>query len=152
MQPFYTFYTMILHIFIEFDFFSRPYNRYVARNWTDIVAIAASNHAVGLKADGTVVAVGQNTGGQCNIQVWKLFNNFAVLEQERAEIKKRTVAERIAQQQRIKAEHQQKIAALEEQKKTLQAELSNCKGLFSVGKRKGLETRLAQIEKELSEL
>ena len=30
-------------------------------------------HTVGLKADGTVVATGDNSHGQCNVQSWKLF-------------------------------------------------------------------------------
>lgn len=49
--------------------------------WTDIVAISAGGgypgnnasgrgHVVGLKSDGTVVAVGDNSQGQCNIDEW----------------------------------------------------------------------------------
>jgi len=44
-------------------------------NWTDIVSISAGpRHAVGLKADGTVVATGQNDDhylGQCDVSDWK---------------------------------------------------------------------------------
>ena len=37
----------------------------------DIVAIGAGYyHTVGLKADGTVVAVGYNNGGQCKVSGW----------------------------------------------------------------------------------
>ena len=39
-------------------------------DWTDIVAIDGSDHLVGLKSDGTVVAVGDNTYGQCNVESW----------------------------------------------------------------------------------
>jgi len=39
-------------------------------DWTDIVAIHSSNHAVGLRMDGTVVAVGNNSSGQCNVEDW----------------------------------------------------------------------------------
>ena len=35
-----------------------------------IVAISAGGHTVGLKADGTVVAVGYNEDGQCNVSDW----------------------------------------------------------------------------------
>ncbi len=36
-----------------------------------IVAVAAGkDHAVGLRADGTVVATGNNTHGQCNVSAW----------------------------------------------------------------------------------
>lgn len=31
---------------------------------------AGDNHTVGLKADGTVVAVGKNEDGQCNVSDW----------------------------------------------------------------------------------
>ena len=40
--------------------------------WEDVIALSASiNHLVGLKADGTVVAVGENQDGQCNVSDWK---------------------------------------------------------------------------------
>ena len=40
-------------------------------DWTDIIAIAANNsHTVGLRSDGTVVAVGDNSSGQCNVSDW----------------------------------------------------------------------------------
>ena len=38
--------------------------------WTDIVAISASSHTVGLKSDGTVVACGVNGYGQCDLSDW----------------------------------------------------------------------------------
>jgi alpha-tubulin suppressor-like RCC1 family protein len=40
--------------------------------WRDIVAIAAGSlHTVGLKADGTVVATGDNAFGQCEVGDWR---------------------------------------------------------------------------------
>ena len=40
-------------------------------DWTDIIAISAkSYHTVGLKADGTVVAVGSNDYGECDVSDW----------------------------------------------------------------------------------
>ena len=40
--------------------------------WHDIVALSAgANHTVGLKSDGTVIAVGGNLNGQCNVEDWK---------------------------------------------------------------------------------
>lgn len=46
--------------------------------WENIIGIAAGGggrigkgHTVGLRADGTVVAVGDNTYGQCNVSEWK---------------------------------------------------------------------------------
>ena len=42
------------------------------KKWTDIVAISAVGYyTVGLKADGTVVAVGDNTDGQCEVSDWR---------------------------------------------------------------------------------
>ena len=46
-------------------------------NWVNIVAVSAggggqygSGHTVGLREDGTVVAVGDNSFGQCNVDEW----------------------------------------------------------------------------------
>ena len=44
----------------------------ISNDWTDIVAISAVGYyTVGLKADGTVVAVGDNTDGQCEVSDWR---------------------------------------------------------------------------------
>ena len=43
-------------------------------NWRDIVSVSASSfsgHLVGLKADGTVEALGNNYWGQCDVSEWK---------------------------------------------------------------------------------
>lgn len=50
--------------------------RYFRQNdvsgWKDIVAVSAGgHHTVGLKKDGTVVAVGDNNYGECNVSDWK---------------------------------------------------------------------------------
>ena len=137
--------------------------------WTDIVALAEHyTHTVGVKKDGTVVANGKNEEGQCFVQGWKLFNSIDTLEQEREEAaakRRRKEEEAEAERQRLLAEEERrrkeaeaaaarraKIAALEAEKASIQAELPTLKGLFSGGKRRELETRLAQIEKELSAL
>ena len=40
--------------------------------WRDIVAVSAGKyHTVGLKSDGTVVAVGDNKHGQCEVSAWR---------------------------------------------------------------------------------
>jgi len=36
-----------------------------------VVVTAGNSHTVGLKADGTVVAVGHNDQGQCNTGSWR---------------------------------------------------------------------------------
>ena len=41
---------------------------HLAESWTDIVALAAGlTHLVGLCSDGTVLAVGTNEEGQCDV-------------------------------------------------------------------------------------
>lgn len=40
-------------------------------NWTNMMSVEANSmHTVGLKSDGTVVAVGNNDSGQCNVEDW----------------------------------------------------------------------------------
>ena len=42
------------------------------RQWNEITSIACGgNHVVGLRADGTVVAAGDNAYGQCSVEKWK---------------------------------------------------------------------------------
>ena len=41
------------------------------QDWRDIVAVAAHGHTVGLRADGTVVAVGDNFFDECDVQDWR---------------------------------------------------------------------------------
>ena len=96
--------------------------------WTDLVAVSAGGcHTVGLRWDGTVVAVGSNGNGQCKVGGWKLFNSLSTWRQER-------------------------IAALEEEKASIQATLPTLQGLFSSGKRRALEARLEGIDAELKKL
>lgn len=43
-----------------------------ASGWTDIVAVAAGQyHSVGLRKDGTVAAIGDNSSGQCEVSEWR---------------------------------------------------------------------------------
>lgn len=109
-------------------------------------AIAASDeHTVGLKFDGTVVACGKNDDGQCDVSDWKLFDNFDdVVNRAVAEEEKRKAA---AEKRRL-----DRIAALEAEKQRIETELPYIKGLFSGGKRRDTENRLAEIEIELKRL
>lgn len=191
--------------------------------WRDIISIASDGtHTVGLKADGTVVAVGYNKDGQCNTQdwtnvvavttsfyetvalktdgtvvrtygrsTWKLFDSLESLAQIRAEAAARREAEleserlrreeeakqrQLEEEQRLEAERreaerlrmeaerqeeerrrveeerQKKISKLKSERAELQRELDNLRGLFTGGKRKELEVKLAQIEKDLKGL
>lgn len=46
------------------------YGRICVEDWTEITRIVASRHAVGLRKDGTVVASGCNSYGQCDVSGW----------------------------------------------------------------------------------
>lgn len=39
--------------------------------WTDIVQVSAASHTVGVKSNGTVIAVGVNRYGQCDLNSWR---------------------------------------------------------------------------------
>ena len=115
-------------------------------SWTDIVAVAANRfHTIGLKSDGMVVACGDNYYGQCNVSGWKLFDNFDdVVNRAVAEEEKRKAA---AEKRRL-----DRIAALEAEKQRIETELPHIKGLFTGKRRKDIESRLVEVEKELASL
>lgn len=118
-------------------------------SWCDIVAVAAGlNHTVGLRSDGTLIACGRSYNGQCDVSRWKLFNSLDTLVRAREEARIAEVARREAQEtRRINL-----VENLEKEKAALQAELPTLKGLFSGIRRKEIESRLAEIEKELKGL
>lgn len=46
--------------------------------WREVTAVAAGDwHSVGLRADGTVVAAGNNRRGQCNVTGWRQVRGIA---------------------------------------------------------------------------
>ena len=46
-------------------------NRSDVSGWCDMIEVSAGDrHTVGLKADGTVIAIGDNSFGQCNVSSW----------------------------------------------------------------------------------
>lgn len=55
-------------IYFNEDYFN---TRSDVQKWRDIVAVSAGNqHTVGLRSDGTVVAAGFNTYGECDVSDW----------------------------------------------------------------------------------
>ena len=123
------------------------------RNWTNIEAVACSTFRIaGLKSDGTVITANATREESLD---WKLFKNCNTIEAERKEARqerKRRQIEAERQQQELVRQQQLKLKCLKEERSNLQAELPTIKGLFSGGKRKKVENRLAEIEKELKEL
>lgn len=109
--------------------------------WKNIVAISCGGyHTVGLKSDGTVVATGENNYRQCDVGTWRLFKSIDSIEQERNEAEK------------IWREIVQRCRELELEQSQLQVEFKTLKGLFSIGKRRQIESRLSEIEMELRAL
>ena len=159
--------------------------KYHVENWSDIVAISNSGrHVVGLRADGTVVAAGENEDGQCNVSEWKnivaittayssttglradgtiistdkkinektagwkLFNHINTIEQERNAARRKAEEERIAKEKA----RREAIEKLDREQGALKTELANIKGLFTGKRRKEIEARLSEIERELKGL
>lgn len=115
------------------------------RNWRDIIAIDAGGfNTIGLHSDGSVVATGTNDDGEINVSDWKLLVSKEMLEKlnekKRAILKVKPVS--------LKRE---RTGLLDEQTK-LQVELPTLKGLFSGGRRKQIEARLAEIPTRLAEI
>ncbi len=60
----------------------------ISSEWVDIAAIAAcSNHMVGLKSDGTVVADGKNYDGRCDVSEWRNIISVAAGEEHTVGLK-----------------------------------------------------------------
>ncbi len=83
---------------------------------------AGGRYTVGLRSDGTVVAVGDNRDGQCNVFGWRLFNRLEELEYRC------------------------------EERAALQEELVGLNGLFAGRRRREIETQLMRIDEELQTL
>ena len=140
-------------------------------DWRNIVAIAAGPyHTVGLRADGTVVAAGEKAGGQCEVNDWEgivsidigclpekvdayytagLCSDGTVViagNKPKGDAVKQELLKKKSNDLRCKR------AALQGEQTKLQAELPTLKGLFSGGRRKEVEARLAQIPTRISEI
>lgn len=116
--------------------------------------------------------------GQCNVSGWKLFDSIDTLEQEQEKVKAKALCrqqvaeyeeEPIIEEEPIteeelcrlieeaeaenKRENKNPITQLKAEKSHIQTELNDLEGrLFSGKRRRELEARLAQIEKELKTL
>lgn len=126
-------------------------------NWHDIVAITA--HFSGVKSDGTVIS---SVDGD-PMKDWKLFDNLDNLEEERRVARakraeeKRLAEERAREEKRLAEEKalqekKERIQALHQEMDSLQAELAALRGLFTGRKRRELEARIEDANRELREL
>lgn len=118
--------------------------------WHDIVAIFCSyNNTVGLRSDGTVDVCGSTRYGADETCEWKLFGSMETLEQERADAKASYENELLQKQKDELHRKEEHRTTLTEERTTLQAELSHLKGFFTGKRRREIEARLAEIEKEI---
>ena len=129
-------------------------------DWRDIVAITTRGiEAIGLKSDGTVVSSIADSPRNS----WKLFDNLDNLEEERRVARakraeeKRLAEERAREEKRLAEEKalqekKERIQALHQEMDSLQAELAALRGLFTGRKRKELEARIEEANRELQEL
>ena len=137
------------------------------------MAVAAGwGHTVGLRADGTVVAVGWNEDGQCDVQDWR--DIVAVVAGGVHTVGLRADGTVVAvgkntdgrcnvqnwklfnsldtlEEERDQCRKARKTV-LEKERNALQTELANLKGFFTGKRRKEIEARLAEIEAELKKL
>ncbi len=54
----------------NYSVYRSPFYLFDLSNWSDIVAVSSASHVVGLKRDGTVIAQGANSKGECNVYNW----------------------------------------------------------------------------------
>ncbi len=143
------------------------YNKYGecnVKNWRKIVGIAACfTHTIGLKDDGSVVAVGENDKGQCNVSGWKLIKtheekysdacNYQASGSQDGINRALTLFKGLGyyKDSPTRAKSCTELL-LNGEKASLQQELSNLKGLFTIKRRQQIKARLAEIELELKKL
>ena len=132
--------------------------------WEDIVAFAdcfCHELQLGLCENGEVLSVWKNEPhADLCLDGWKLFDSLDTFEQERDAARRLCLEDaekrRIARVEAEKAEKErirkQRIETLTQERKTLQSEHSNLKGLFTAKRRKEIEARLLEIENELKGL
>ena len=114
--------------------------------WKDIVAIDNRYHNfVGVKKDGTVVV--SNAEYQNLVNDWKLFDDADHVQEELAG-QKRIVEEKRAEAKRQVIERRRSLLA---ERNALNQELSTL-GIFAFKRKREIQTRLWQIDEELSKL
>ena len=142
--------------------------KYKVGNWTDIVDVAAgTDHIVGLKADGTVLAVGDNKYGQCKVSDWE---NIVAVDTDNSGYAtigiKADGTVLITPNPHIRVGKKSQIdnwrpfnnintiesETLKQKRSKLQAELNSFKMRFNGKRRKEIEAQLEEIENKLKKL
>lgn len=135
-------------------------------DWQDIVAVSAGDyHTVGLKSDGTVVAVGCNDDGQCNVSGWQDIVAISAGNKHTVGLKSDGTVVAVGCNddrrcdvsgwklfQSAETIKEERIEAKKQEKSALEQELTSLKGLFAGKRRKEIESRLVEIEIELKKL
>ena len=116
-------------------------------NYLSMIQYTSGTLSIGLKKDGSLVAMGDNHYGQCNVSGWKLFYDLddyiAAFDERKQYMQQRMLEKKLAKRE--------KINNLIKEQANLREELSALKGLFSGRRRKEIETRLLHIEQELKQ-
>lgn len=154
------------------------YNQMDVNHWRDIVTVSCSDsHTIGLKSDGTVIAIGCNDYGQCNTFDWRkvisiscgVYHTIGLCSDGTAVATGRNsyhqcdifdwyiddVTPRYKEVLSSDNKYSELANAKEEMVKEralIMGELKNLNGLFKRNKRINLEERLAYIEKELKSM
>ena len=111
-------------------------------------------HTVGLKADGTVVAAGNNAADQCNVSDWRDIVAITASDFHTVGLKLDGTVVAVGYNflGQCNVSDWKLFYTKEEllaEKAALEKELPTLKGLFSGKRRKEIENRLAEIEAEL---
>lgn len=135
-------------------------------DWQGIVAVSAGDyHTVGLKSDGTVVAVGCNDDGQCNVSGWQDIVAISAGNKHTVGLKSDGTVVAVGCNddrrcdvsgwklfQSAETIKEERIEAKKQEKSALEQELTSLKGLFAGKRRKEIESRLVEIEIEMKKL
>lgn len=144
------------HIHANGDF--RDYLK-KAEKWSGIRAMAVSaGLAIGLRTDGTIAIIQSDTYNRQVFQQansWRLFNSYSeVVQKYRSKIPMPDSGSICTAASNVLSDsdpvNQKK--KLEDELSSVYIELANTKGLFSGGKRRQLEARIAELEKRISSL
>ncbi|MBQ5329534.1 MAG: TIR domain-containing protein [Oscillospiraceae bacterium] len=118
-----------------------------------IAGVFANNfNTVVIYFDGSAEIKGIDNNKQCNCWACKIFDDAEEFAEQREKMLKERYEKKMREKAEQEAARKAKIESLEKEKATLEAELSNIKGLFSGGKKAKVEARIAEIEKELQTL